>query len=410
MDAVNAIAIDRYDKGRAWLADRCEPIIPMLDKAGTCRDWWEPGRTWKRTYGRFDPGADTYCTLVYETGDEPQRLCLVEVMATQPPSDRGPLLCLRDTLLGWVCLSPFILDSRLTTLPELFSRMTDHEIRVLRYRPQRRCTLRVVDAYTGDTRFAKVFADDRGHAIHKDSSELWSAASRGELEVDVAEPGHWDDKTRTLWQAQVSGKPVISELFSDNGADLARRMGRACASISECMARPANRFDHDAQLKRTARYASELVRRFPPLSQRVETLTSRLERDHRWTRSAKLRPIHGAPHAHQWLDTGARLGLVDFDRFCLGDPELDVATFIAEMDYEDPSRVPIESINQAFLHGYESVAGPVDKALLRLYRTHKHIAKSLKAARAVRPDADGGRRVILSAPARALKLVNEHGP
>ena len=78
--------------------------------------------------------------------------------------------------------------------------------------------------------------------------------------------------------------------------------------------------------------------------------------------------------------------LVDFDRFSLGDPELDVATFISEMDFENPKRVPVEDINRAFRNGYETIAGPLDSRLLNAYRAHKRLAKALKAARAVRPD------------------------
>ena len=40
-------------------------------------------------------------------------------------------------------------------------------------------------------------------------------------------------------------------------------------------------------------------------------------------------PVHGAPHQHQWLADGQRLGLIDFDRFALGDPELDLAVTLA---------------------------------------------------------------------------------
>ena len=82
------------------------------------------------------------------------------------------------------------------------------------------------------------------------------------------------------------------------------------------------------------------------------------------------------------------MGLVDFDRICFGDPELDAATFIAEMDFEDHQAVPVEEINGLFLEAYQSVAGPLDNDLLQAYRAHKRLAKALKAARALRVDGD----------------------
>ena len=101
-----------------------------------------------------------------------------------------------------------------------------------------------------------------------------------------------------------------------------------------------------------------------------------------------MRCIHGAPHAHQWLDNGDQLGLVDFDGFALGDPELDVATFMAEIDFEDGEKAPIAAINQRFLAGYAAVAGPLDEQLLHAYRAHKRLSKALRNAYAIRNDND----------------------
>jgi len=103
---------------------------------------------------------------------------------------------------------------------------------------------------------------------------------------------------------------------------------------------------------------------------------------------SRLRPIHGAPHAHQWLDDGERLGLVDFDGLAWGDPELDVATFMAELDFEDWETAPVAAINAHFLAGYEAVAGPLDERLLYAYRAHKRLSKALRNAYAVRTDND----------------------
>lgn len=82
-----------------------------------------------------------------------------------------------------------------------------------------------------------------------------------------------------------------------------------------------------------------------------------------------------------------RHGLVDFDCLSLGDPELDVATFIAELDFSNPDNVPVKILNAAFIDGYQEVAGSLNSKLMLAYRIHKYIAKALKAARGVRPDA-----------------------
>jgi len=51
---------------------------------------------------------------------------------------------------------------------------------------------------------------------------------------------------------------------------------------------------------------------------------------------------------HQWLvDGDGRLGLVDFDRYALGEPELDIATFLVELETESPRAVPMAELTAA---------------------------------------------------------------
>lgn len=85
---------------------------------------------------------------------------------------------------------------------------------------------------------------------------------------------------------------------------------------------------------------------------------------------------------------GDRLGLVDFDRLSAGDPELDVATFLGELDFEDGLACPVVRLAESFVAGYEASAGGLDCRLLSAYRAHKRLAKALRSARALRADGD----------------------
>jgi aminoglycoside phosphotransferase (APT) family kinase protein len=130
------------------------------------------------------------------------------------------------------------------------------------------------------------------------------------------------------------------------------------------------------------------VRLVPQLSPTVERVLGGLHALHARIGVRRPLPIHGAPHVNQWLLRGDGLGLVDFDRFAVGDPERDAATFMAELDFEDRTAVAVEELNGAFLSGYEGAAGQLDTTLLRAYRAHKRLAKALRTARALRPDGD----------------------
>jgi aminoglycoside phosphotransferase (APT) family kinase protein len=97
--------------------------------------------------------------------------------------------------------------------------------------------------------------------------------------------------------------------------------------------------------------------------------------------------VHGSLHPSQWLDDGSSLGLVDYDSVGLGDPELDAATFLADLDVENRARVATDRLNGAFLAGYESVAD-LDAGLVRAYRAHGRLGRAVKIARALCPDGD----------------------
>ncbi|MFQ5630553.1 MAG: phosphotransferase family protein, partial [bacterium] len=109
----------------------------------------------------------------------------------------------------------------------------------------------------------------------------------------------------------------------------------------------------------------EIIKRIPALAEKIAEFLEKLHLLHESLDDSPRRPIHGSPHAHQWLDNGEQLGLVDFDRISFGHPELDIATFLAEMDYENPEKAPIAQINAAFIEGYEMRAGKLDRNLLR---------------------------------------------
>ena len=109
-----------------------------------------------------------------------------------------------------------------------------------------------------------------------------------------------------------------------------------------------------------------------------------------------LVPVHGAPHMHQWLvDGSGRLGLVDFDRYALGEPELDVATFLVELETESPRAVAMAELAAATEAGFAAAGGRLDPDRLVLWTAHKRLAKVAGTAAALRPDAEAGARAHL---------------
>jgi aminoglycoside phosphotransferase (APT) family kinase protein len=181
-------------------------------------------------------------------------------------------------------------------------------------------------------------------------------------------------------------------------------MGRACGELAVSGLTPTQSFRGMDQVERSGRYVRSLSLLAPHLAEQAGDLVDDLATVHQRLGERVLKPIHGAPHMHQWLVDGERLGLVDFDRHCLGDPELDAATFVAEMDCENSATVPREILSAAFLRGYADVAGPLEPHLLAAYRAHKRLAKAEKAAR--KPLVDAVERAARHLQAARRMLVD----
>lgn len=337
---------------------------------------------WRRVYGRFSPGADAYALVVLEREHPAQALRTCACFEYEP-RDSGHEHVARHDVLGWVAWSSFPHDRRLPALPAALDRAPGAAI--VRYRPGKRCTFRV--EMGDDIFFGKVFPDDTGARLQQEAEDLWRAGARGELGFAVAEPVRWEPATRTLWQRSLGGTPIYPALAGPDGPSFARHLGAAAGTLPCSSLQPAERFDAEVQCRRSWSYARELGTRVPALAARAASLVCTLAAIHA-RRPARPRAIHGAPHMNQWLDLSGRLGLVDFDRFSLGDPELDVCTFLGELDFEDGLTHGIDVIAEAFIRGYEETAGPLDPALLQAYRSHKRLAKALRSARALRVDGD----------------------
>jgi len=359
-------------------------LLPAIERAARDRGWWQPERRWVRTYGRFDPHHEPYVSLVLETVQAPQTLVRIEAFGKEPGARAADHWCMRDDTMGWLRLSRFTSDPSLPGLARLLA--NGGRPTVVRYRPSRHCTIRCERG--DDVCYAKVYASNDGERSHLEGELLWAAAMRGELGFRVARPDHWDPHLRTLWQYQVDGAPIRDALAGPAGEGLAHRVGRAAGSLAASTIAPRETFDSSVQFTRSVRAGADLCARVPVVADIVSALLEKLAFRRRGPGRFRLRPIHGAPYANQWLDDGTTLGLVDFDRMAWGDPELDAATFLAELDFEADLEVPVDRLADAFVAGYESVNGPLDRALLAVYRAHRRLARARRSARVVRPDGD----------------------
>lgn len=380
--------LGRYAERIAALADDGPAIAAIADGGG-----------WTRTYGRLQPGAEPYALMVFERGADVVR---VEAWDGRPPHSPA----VRDETIGWLRAARLPDDARLPALPALFAAAGSPV--VLRYRPYSRCTVRV-DGPEGP-RFAKVFCDGQAPRVHLEGRAVFAAAERGELGFAVPRPGRFDEQTGVIWVDPVAGIEARPRLLSPSaqadtadaprGAALAARMGVAAASLPLSGIRPLRAIGREVAFSKLARRAGELARLAPVLAERVHGLLADLRGLHAGVPQAELRPVHGDLNLGQWLVDGERLALVDFEDLSLGEPERDAGVFLAELD---PERAPDAAA--AFLAGYESLAGPLDRRLVAAYAALKTIRKSQQAAQAL--DRSGEQRAAARLDRAARWIAGE---
>ncbi len=335
-----------------------DPIPALLGRA-----------PWRRTYGRLNPRASRYATLVYErAGSEPVRVDLSEcggagVHRLPPP-------------LGWAELTPCSADTALPTLDQACRFYAIDNI--VRYRPGKRCTMR--GTLGRAPAYIKVFADDRGAEMAEEAALLRAAAAEGQLGFAVASCLEWNPGLRAIAHEKLEGVSICDALLGAGGAELAAQLGRALATLPNTALRPRQIYDAASQMERSRRYARKLAQAAPDAADAAAALLAALEAAHQAAPDTELRPIHGAPHPQQWLQHDDRLALVDFDRLSLGPVEIDAATFLAELDFEAGDHEQLQQVAAAFLSAYAEGVGGCDPRVLAIYRMHKHLAKAYKVA------------------------------
>jgi phosphotransferase family enzyme len=389
---------ERYHDVLAALADDAV-LLPLVCEAGARFGSWTAERTWRRTSDRFMPDGYVLATVVFASDRPSQEVCRVDVVE-QPAKGSGSTdrVCDIDTNIGCVRVMRFPFDPALPGLATIASPRDT----VVRYHPGKRCTFRTVIG--GGTVFGKVYATNTGARVYRDLASLQRARSRGELTVAIAEPLSWDPETRTLRQTAVTGQPAIEGLCGANGAQFARRMGGAAASLSGTTVIPQDVFDDAGAMARSRRHAADLVRRVPDVAGIVTVTLERLAETHARFPTHERRCVHGAMHPDQWLDAGTELGLIDFDRCAGGDPEMDAGIVLADLEALRAPAVPPAQLAAAFLEGYRDGGAALREPLVHAYRVHQLLAKALRAARAIRPDGD---RRAAKAAARAEAMSRE---
>jgi len=342
-------------------------------------------------------------------GDRDGRGLPGRMLAYQFPHD--PALPGLPTALDGGALAP-LLEAALPECATGAARLRRCRVRALRYRPGRRCTLRlelVLGAGGGGrrtlVRYAKLYHDPRkARAVDEEARLLSEAPGLRAAGAHLPRPSAFLPELVLVIQEPLGGVPLGALLGRADrtagvldgrvagGIDAA---ARALAALHVAGLESVRRRPIAAALERMARRGAAVRRVEPALGGRMEELAEALAEDlPALERGARIVLVHGDLKPSQVLVRDDGVGLLDLDHCGMADAACDVGDFMAglrRLALDRPAGAAragggeharsLRALEERFLGEYRRRA-PADVALARRARWYESVALVRKSFRA----------------------------
>lgn len=219
------------------------------------------------------------------------------------------------------------------------SRAELRAIRVVRYKPRRRCLVEydVEIAFAGGpetvTLLGKVQRGRYGNSGYRLLETLWQAGFQATAAdgISVPEPVGTVPDLRMWLQRRVAGVPAAELLARPGAAELAARVAEAAHKVHRAGVATERRHGMADELRILERCLAQVAERSPARAERTARLLAACRRLAARTPAPVPTGIHRDFYADQVVVDGERLTLIDFDLYCLGDPALDVGNFAGHL-------------------------------------------------------------------------------
>lgn len=231
-------------------------------------------------------------------------------------------------------------NRRLVRLAGEFGHIHLQAIRVVRYKPGRRCVIeydvrveRPCTAPEEVTLIGKVRSKRFGKSGYQLLSAIWDTGFAADSEdgISVPEPLGTISKFRMWLQRKVPGRIATDLLAEPGGARLGKRIAEAAHKLHQT-AIPTERSHTMADELRILRDClSRVARVEPAFATRIARVLDKCELAGAATPNTAHCGIHRDFYGDQIIVAGSRLYLIDFDLYCAGDPALDAGNFLGHI-------------------------------------------------------------------------------
>jgi thiamine kinase-like enzyme len=256
------------------------------------------------------------------------------------PGRLATALC-RDQVLGPAVAIDFESAAQVLQRCESFdgnhSGITLESMRMLRHKPGRRCLIEYTgrSCSTGEIikLLGKVDAKRRQQRYFDQQLQLWNSGFRSDNAdgISVARPWAAIDAWQMWLQQRGDGENGWHALKRSTAASVARRVAHGLAKLHQsrlCLDREHQIDDELAILKQRLPIAAS---RLPSLRARIESLLDNCAQLAQFAAPTQVCPIHRDFYPDQYLTSGDKVVLLDFDLLSLGDPAIDVGNLLAHL-------------------------------------------------------------------------------
>lgn len=264
----------------------------------------------------------------------------------------------------------FPCDPKLRRLPEVLAGrspdlaalgLANPDLRVLRYKPTRRCVVSAGD----DSWYLKMVRRrevDRIEAIHQ---ALANAATPASVALPVARLGR---PAALVWRG-ASGRSLTRLLGTPSGVEAAAAAGRALAGLHSSGSLLPRHHDVRQELDMVEAWIRLVSAVYPesgsPLVEAFEALAAEA------TCSRTLCPSHRDFHDQQVLVEDSQALLIDLDTAAMAEPELDVANMLVHLELYELANTGVQTSasRRAFVQAYLGSRWRLSERALSWYRS-----------------------------------------
>lgn len=289
-------------------------------------------------------------------------------------------------------------------LTDALGPVTLREIRVTRYKPERRCVIEYdfeMERRDSPAETLTLIGKVRRLRSGKSGYQLLNAfrnagfGSAAEDGIMVPEPMGVVRDFRMWLQRKMPGRVATGLLERPGGEDLARRIAEAAHKVHQAGVPAKRSHTMSDELRILHERLPKVARARPEWTGRIERLLAACDRLGAATPESEPRGIHRDFYADQVLVDGDFLYLLDFDLYCAGDPALDIGNFLGHIREQslrttgDPDA--LAHLEAAMEERFVDLSGEATRAAIHSYTTltlarHVHLSTLFPERRAYTED------------------------